>query len=154
MGDFEGKPFQVKTETAITDDNQVSIEFVSESGEAFGFIATETNRIQAGWSCYNEVTVSHSGTDGGGIWTFLKSSTNVTVWFNDELVTQYVYSDDCSLKETAYGIQFRDADTWTDSASAVYRGENIRDPPAPPSGSKLYHTVASSILLVHFNIIM
>ena len=121
MGDFEGTPFQVITESAITADNQVSIEFVSEDGEAFGFIATETNMIQAGWSCYNEPTVTHSGINGGGIWTFLKTSSSVIVWFNDELVTTYVFSADCSLKGAAYGIQFREADSWTDSASVRYR---------------------------------
>ena len=91
MGDFQGSYFQVKTESAITAENMVSINFLDESGDDIGFLATDTNQIQAGSSCYDEVSVSHAGTEGGGIWTFLKSTYNVTVWFEGELVVQYPY---------------------------------------------------------------
>ena len=129
MGDFEGKLFQVKTESAITSSNMVAIGFLDEEGEEFGLLATQTDRIQAGWNCYNEGTAIHNGTNGGGTWTFLKTSTNFTVWFNDTLVKEYVYNSACSLKSTAYGIIFRDpaSESWPDNASVGYKGYNIYD---------------------------
>jgi len=87
--------------------------------------------IQAGDGCYDEVSISHAGTEGGGIWTILKSTYNLTVWFEGELVVQYPYSSACSLHDTAFGISFRDTDDWTDSASVAYRLD-ISDPPSLP----------------------
>ena len=121
MGDFEENSFQVKTEAAITGSNKVSINFLSGSGEKYGWVRTGTSRMEMGSGCTEEATVTHEGANRGGSWTFLKTSKKMTVWFDGDIVTTYEYNSGCSLSSTAYGIRFKDSGSRADTASVAYR---------------------------------
>ena len=134
MGDLEGRPFQVETST-ITDDSFLVLSFLSSNGEEFGEVRITPNRVNFLWKCYgDDFKLTHGGTDSGGIWTFLKTLSNMTVWFNDDLVTEYEFTDNsdigeeaCSLKDTvAHGIRFSTSLCGNCGQAAVaYRAHSI-----------------------------
>ena len=129
MGDFQGTPFQVRTSTEITDSSFIVFKFLDQTEGGIGTVKVKPTRLEVTTDCCGDPTgLTHEGTSTSGIWTFLKTLTHITVWFNDALVTTYLFAgcdedqdgvlEECSMEGVeAYGIEFSDSD----AVSEAYR---------------------------------
>ena len=119
----EGKKFQMQTDKEI--DAVSNIRWMMKGPGWFTFI---TGSIAA-YKC----SYTLQGTEGflkrAGVLTFLKTSTQLQVWFDDVLEVTWVYEDNsdgskCAMRNTMTGLRFHGAQTtMIDKVSTHYRYE-------------------------------
>ena len=120
----EGKRFQIKTDKKIDQNNDIKWTIkVGRTDQWFGF-TTEYIRSK---SC-NGGYQSFNGKEGffhrAGILTFLKTSTQLQVWFDDVLEVSWVYQNSrCAMRHKLKGLQFKSNDNEKDTVSTHYRYE-------------------------------
>ena len=125
----EGKKFQTRTDKKIDGTNDIrwiiqggswltfSTGSISSSKCNGGYVFTETDRANMGFFLR------------AGVFTFLKTSTQLQVWFDDVLEFTWVYEDNdanstCAMRGTMTGLQFRGVKTGViDDVSTHYRNE-------------------------------
>ena len=124
---MEGKKFQIQTDKKIDADNDIrwGIGGVGWSWFAFTSVAIAAGQCNGGYKL--------KGTEGflqhAGVLTFLKTSTQLQVWFDDVLEVTWVYEDisdsyRCMMRNTMTGLRFHALSlTKFDKVSTHYRYE-------------------------------
>ena len=122
----EGKKFQMQTDKKIDGSND--IRWTGAGG--VGWITFDTNAIGVS-KCNGGYKLK--GTEGflqrAGVLTFLKTSTQFQVWFDDVLEVTWVYEDNsdggrCAMKKKMTGLRFKaNSDYKIDKVSTHYRYE-------------------------------
>ena len=118
---MEGKKFQIRTDKKI--DNNNHIRWYLNGPGWFTFNAITFNAAQC-----NQGKSVH-GTEGflqqPGTLTFLKSTTQLQVWFDDVLEVTWVYEDNaggsCAMKRQMKGMKFKSPAPKYDKVSTHYR---------------------------------
>ena len=122
---MEGKRFQIRTDKKIDESND--IRWTMKGARGFkGFILT-TKTIEAAHCSY-----TLKGTEGflqrAGVLTFLKTATQLQIWFDDVVEVTWVYDDnengECVMKKEMTGLRFQasyDGSKGTDKVSKAYR---------------------------------
>ena len=117
---MEGKRFQIRTDSKI--DNNNDIRWTMRGASWFTLLAQKSNAL------YCNGGYRLGGNEGflkrAGVLTFLKTATQVQVWFDDVLAVTWVYEDDkptrkCSMRQKMEGLKFKS--TKKDTVSTHYR---------------------------------
>ena len=123
----EGKKFQVQTDKKIDGSNDIrwSMGGLLRGVSWFTF----TNRTIGASKC----SYSLQGTEGflqrAGVLTFLKTTTQLQIWFDDDLEVTWVYEDNdendkCAMRNKLAGLRFHGAHPdRIDKVSIYYRYE-------------------------------
>ena len=122
LGPIEGQKFQIRTDAAIASGNDIRFFLKVENfGSAFvTFVADNINVKNCGPFSFAETAGFRSR---GGIFTFLKTQTNLKIWFDDVLEADWDFLSvraECTMKNKALGIQFH-LSKYKDTASRQYR---------------------------------
>lgn len=122
MGPIEGKKFQIKTDAAIKTGNDIRLFFILETyGHAFCTFVADNINIKF---CDAYKFVGAAGfRSRGGILTFLKTQTNLKIWFDDKLEADWNFLSprpECTMQNKALGIEFH-LSVKMDTASRQYR---------------------------------
>ena len=120
---MEGKKFQIITDKKIVDNTDIRWSFNGPGW--FTFEATKINAAQ----CNQGKNLQ--GTEGflqrAGTLTFLKSTTQLQVWFDDVLEVTWVYEDNvggsCAMRRQMKGMKFQTPVLRYDKVSTHYRYE-------------------------------
>ena len=120
----EGKKFQIRTDKKIDADHDIRW-FINGLTSPFQWFILTTEEINA-----NECNrYTPKGTEGflqnAGVLTFLKSTTQLQIWFDDVLEVTWVYEDDgegsCNMKQQMTGMKFQTHLPKYDTVSTHYR---------------------------------
>ena len=119
---MEGKKFQIKTDTKIDSNNDIRW-FINGGVNWFIFTVEhiDANECNGGYPLKgNEEFLKQAGT-----LTFLKSTTQLQVWFDDVLEVTWVYEDNvggsCAMKQLMTGMKFQTHYPKYDTVSTHYR---------------------------------
>ena len=119
---MEGKKFQIRTDKKI--DSSKDIRW---SLEGAGYIKFSMNMIAAD-QCNGSYRIK--GTEGflqkAGVLTFLKTTTQLQIWFDDVLEVTWVYEDNsdggrCAMRNKIAGLMFKTPSNNEDTVSTDYR---------------------------------
>ena len=122
----EGKRFQIQTDKKIDAGND--IRWNTNIMEGVGWFTLTTGTIEAS-KCNGGYKLK--GTEGflqrAGVLTFLKTTAQLVIWFDDVLEVTWVYEDDsdgsrCAMRDTMTGLRFF-AYVKYDKVSTHYRYE-------------------------------
>ena len=128
-GPYENYKFQYKTEDAITNENVIAMRFMPEECWLIIEVKYGVLNINLGSYCLNlpqPLSSSSNMLSSGGIFTFLKNTTHILIWFDGILEFEYEYVDNsvsntCPFRTEATGIHFISSDM----ATTEYRYTNI-----------------------------
>ena len=123
----EGKKFQVRTDKKIDDDNDIRWDIKGARYFTFttGSIFSKTCAGGRKFSAADHASMGFF--QRAGILTFLKTNTQLQVWFDDVLEVTWVYEDKdadniCGMRGTMTGLAFR-LSKYEDKVSTHYRYE-------------------------------
>ena len=108
---MEEKQFKIKTDKKIDKDHDIKWTMKMDGkNEWFGF-TTEYIRSKSCNKGYQSFTEHEGFFHQAGVLTFLKTSTQLRVWFDDVLEVTWVFKDDsaakiCSMRGKLTGIKF------------------------------------------------
>ena len=118
----EGKKFQIMTDKKIDSNSDIRW-----SMNGLGWFTFHTTRINA-QNCHGGYILkgSEGFTDRAGTMTFLKSTIQLQVWFDDVLEVNWVYEDNkdgtaCRMKKPMTGLKFKTPFNKYDKVSKQYR---------------------------------
>ena len=105
---MEGKRFQIRTDKKIDRSNKIVWTLASDGVQAY--FSLREYEIIAGATC-NKKSVNKGAPfyQQAGVLTFLKTSTQMQIWFNDLLEATWVYEDNdgkCKLRSKITGLKF------------------------------------------------
>ena len=123
----EGKKFQTKTDKKIDKTNDIN--WIIQGGTWFTFTTGSISSAKCnGGYAFTDTDRANMGFFlRAGVFTFLKTSTQLQVWFDDVLEFTWVYEDNdasntCYMRRTMTGLKFRgNRDTYIDDVSTHYR---------------------------------
>ena len=123
---MEGEKFQITTDKKIDGNND--IRWTIEGGSWFTF---ETGSINSKYCNHGRNFLNSDLADMGfflraGVFTFLKTSTQLQVWFDDVLEFTWVYEDKdatnkCRMRRPMTGLEFKGPTGKIDAVSTHYR---------------------------------
>ena len=142
---MEGKKFQIETKAKIDGNSNLRWFMNGLTPPLLWFIFVEGKIDSLG--CNNGY--AFKGTEGflkrAGILTFLKSTTQLQVWFDDVLEVTWVYEDSnvekCNLRNKMTGLKFRTAAGRFDTVSTQYRYQ---------LGKNFSHKVWTNFFRLHY----
>ena len=112
----ENKKFQIRTDKKIDENNYISWHL--ESVDSFTF---NTASLNCQYCVAKEFSDADRATKGifqrGGVLTFLKTSTQLQIWFDDFLEVTWVFEDiahaehPCLMRRTMTGLRFISSST-------------------------------------------
>ena len=120
----EGRKFQVRTDKKIDGRNDIGW-FLLPHVDMFTFTTTSINAK----NCRKDFSDDDRATKGffqrAGVLTFLKTSTQLRIWFDDVLEVTWVYeTGDCNMRKTMTGLRFVSGEsTRKDDVSTHFRYE-------------------------------
>ena len=120
----EAEKFQIRTDKKIDESND--IRWTMRGIFWFTFTTTDMNAPNCGGS--GDVlkgTENHEFFKEAGVITFLKTVTQLQVWFNDDLEATWIYdhSKPCAMKNIMTGLKFQTPSGREDKVSTHYRYE-------------------------------
>ena len=123
----EGKKFQTRTDRKIDGSND--IRWLIQGGYYFTFDpgSIRASKCNGGYAFTDTDRANMGFFLRAGVFTFLKTSTQLQVWFDDFLEVTWVYEDNldgsaCYMRRTMTGLKFRGVrDTYLDDVSTHYR---------------------------------
>ena len=124
----ENKKFQIRTDKKIDENNYASLQM--EMVDSFTFNTASINNAYN--NCKSkDFTNDDRATKGffqrAGVLTFLKTSTQLQIWFDDVLEVTWVFEDiahaqyPCLMKRTMTGLRFISGSHDPDKVSTHYR---------------------------------
>ena len=109
---MEGKKFQIRTDKKIDASND--IRWTLEGASWFTFTTGSLHAYKCGGAgkSFSDADRATKGFFlGAGDLTFLKTSTQLQIWFDDVLEVTWVYEDidvvPCGMRKTMTGLQFK-----------------------------------------------
>ena len=124
---MEGKRFQIRTDKKIDGLNKMRWTLGSE-GDMIHF-SLERHKISGGPECIKKsIDKKAPFYEEAGVLTFLKTSTQLQIWFNDLLEVTWVYEDNdgkCKMRLKMTELRFRGSGAFKkeDKVSTNYRYE-------------------------------
>ena len=123
----EGKKFQTKTDKKIDGNND--IKWIIQGASWFSFTLGSINsaRCNGGYAFTDEDRENMGFFLRAGFLTFLKTSTQLQIWFDGVLEVTWVYEDNldgsvCNMRRPMTGLKFRgNNDAYIDDVSTHYR---------------------------------
>ena len=117
----DGVKFQIRTDAALSSGNMIRLMLIGSS-----YFLTFDNVFVNAQYCGYSLTGNEGFISKGGVLTFLKSTTQLEVWFDDVLEVTWVYEDksateECQMRGTMTALKFHGSST--DTASVQYRYE-------------------------------
>ena len=126
---MEGKKFQTRTDKKIDGNND--IRWIIQGGSWLTFVPGSISAAKCnGGYAFTDADRANMGFFlRAGVLTFLKTSTQLQIWFDDILEVTWVYEDNdasntCYMRRPMTGLKFRgNLDTRIDDVSTHYRYE-------------------------------
>ena len=130
----EGKKFQIKTDKKIDSKNDIRWAMVGLKVKYFELSTRYLHAAYCGGSgkVFNDTDLETKGFFlRAGVFTFLKTSTQLQIWFDDVLEVTWVYENkdiklQCVMWSAMSGLKFQtkfDGKVFTDKVSTHYRYE-------------------------------
>ena len=126
---MEGKKFQIKTDKKIDVSNDIRWIIQGASWLTFTTGSINAAKCNGGYAFTDTDRASMGFFLRAGIFTFLKTSTQLQIWFDDVLEVTWVYEDNdasnrCYMRGTMTGLKFMaNSDNYIDDVSTHYRYE-------------------------------
>ena len=123
----EGKKFQTKTDKKI--DGNSDVNWIIQGGTWFTFTtgSIHSAKCNSGYAFTDADRAKMGFFLRAGTLTFLKTSTQLQIWFDDVLEVTWVYEDNdadntCAMRRKMTGLKFRGIrDNYLDDVSTHYR---------------------------------
>ena len=124
----EGRKFQVRTDKKIDARNDIGWQ-LRNVVDTFKFTTTSIDAENCRRYFTNDDRASKGFFQKAGVLTFLKTNTQLQIWFDDVLEVTWVYETaDCNMRKTMTGLRFVSGEsTVKDDVSSHFRYEIGKD---------------------------
>ena len=117
----DGVKFQIRTDAALSSGNRIRLKLIGSS-----YFLTFDNVFVNAQYCGYSLTGNEGFISKGGVLTFLKSTTQLLMWFDDLLEVNWAYEDKsdtqiCRMRSRMTALKFHI--NKVDTASVQYRYE-------------------------------
>ena len=124
----EGKKFQIKTGKKIDDSNDIRWTIKGGAWFTVTNVSVTSYKCNGGYKFTDTDLTTKEFFLRAGVFTFLKTSTQLQIWFDDVLEVTWVYEDNdadntCWMRKTMTGLRFKTSAGREDKVSTHYRYE-------------------------------
>ena len=117
---MENKKFQIRTGTKIDENNYIKLTF---GGLHPGWVTLSREKLNSATCARHNFKGTEPFLQKSGEFTFLKTSTQLQIWFDDVFEVTWVFKDNkdvCNMKGTFSGLKFEGSNA-KDTVSTHYR---------------------------------